>query len=215
MGGSADWVDAGTALILDGWMLPAAEYDPYEMMWNTTYQTSASNPGLIKIVEMYGANSPMAQFSLGKYDILIDVSDPELVVMEPQSTGNKLFTDGIMTIANSTYLYLQNGATKDQIVSKKLNCTYYKDENDYVIEFPATACVFNFGTEDWYQTKSQGGIILTPAEAAAAKHVTVSSKQFRSNVHAKAQRLAHPALAGTHKNVTAKKVSSVKFAKAK
>ena len=112
-------------------------------------------------------------------------------------------------------MYLQNGATKDQIVSKKLNCTYYKDENDYVIEFPATACVFNFGTEDWYQTKSQGGIILTPAEAAAAKHVTVSSKQFRSNVHAKAQRLAHPALAGTHKNVTAKKVSSVKFAKAK
>ena len=75
--------------------------------------------------------------------------------------------------------------------------------------------MFNFGTEDWYQTKSQGGIILTPAEAAAAKHVTVSSKQFRSTVHAKAQRLAHPALAGTHKNVTAKKVSSVKFAKAK
>lgn len=215
MGGSGDWVDAGTALILDGWMLPAAEYDPFEMMWSTTYQTSASNPGLIKIVEMYGANSPMAKFSLGKYDILIDVSDPELVVMEPQSTGNKLFTDGIMTIANSTYLYLQNGATKEQIVSKKLNCTYYKDENDYVIEFPVTACVFNFGTEDWYQTKSQAGFILTPAEAAAAKHVTVSSKQFRSTVHAKAQRLAHPALAGTHKNVTAKKVSYVKFGKAK
>ena len=215
MGGAGDWQDAGTALILDGWMLPAAEYDPYEMMWTTTYQTSPSNPGLIKIVEMYGASSPMAKFSLGKYDILIDVSDPELVVMEPQSTGNKLFTDGIMTIANSTYLYLQNGATKDQIVSKKLNCTYYKDENDYVIEFPATACVFNFGTEDWYQTKSQAGFILTPAEAAAAKHVTVSSKQFRSTVHAKAQRLAHPALAGTHKNVTAKKVSYVKFGKAK
>lgn len=215
MGGAGDWQDAGTALILDGWMLPAAEYDPFEMMWSTTYQTSASNPGLIKIVEMYGASSPMAKFSLGKYDILIDVSDPELVVMEPQSTGNKLFTDGIMTIANSTYLYLQNGATKEQIVSRNLNCTYYKDEGDYVIEFPATTCVFNFGTDDWYQTKSQGGIILTPSEAATAKHVNVSTKQFKATVHAKAQRLAHPALAGSHKNITAKKVSSVKFGKAK
>ncbi len=226
LGNAGDWETAGSAMIYDGWMLAASsQYDPSKYIWYVDYQLSPSNPGLVKLVSMYGASSPMADFSLGKFDIVVDASDPNYVIIEPQCTGNEMFSNGIAYISNAGYIYTEvGGNTKQQVIDAGLAATYTEEKEEdgsvtYMIEFPANSCFINFGGEDWYKTKSQGGILLMPESGedteALALNAKVSHKKVTSAVKASASKLHHPALVSAKKNVTAKKVSNIPFNKAK
>ncbi|MGM9846647.1 MAG: hypothetical protein ACI31F_01710 [Muribaculaceae bacterium] len=188
--GGSDWEDAGTAYIADGWLIGGAGYDPMTYVWETTYQTSASNPGVVRLVNLYGAEtSPVVNFATGKFDIDINISDPEFVIIEPQCTGNNFFEDGTAYISEADYCYVNiAGYTAEDVIGAGLNTTYDAAEGMITVN----KCFLNFGGADWYITKSQSLIQLVAGEVAASKSATVS-KSLKSATKGAGSRLNHVA----------------------
>lgn len=188
--GGSDWEDAGTAYIADGWLVGGAGLDPMSYVWETTFQTSPSNPGVVRLVNLYGAEtSPLINFASGNFDIDINISDPEFVTIEPQCTGNNFFEDGTAYISEADYCYVNfAGYTAEDIIGAGLNTTYDAAEGMITVKKP----FINFGADDWYSVKSQALIQLVPGEVAASKSATVS-KSLKSATKGAGSRLNHVA----------------------
>lgn len=186
--GGSDWEDAGTAYICDGWLVGGAGIDPFEYVWSTTYQTSASNPGVVRLVNPYGQESPLGDFAQqGSYDILIDISNPDFVIIEPQCTGNAFFEDGIAYIADGDYAYsVFGGYSPEDIIGAGLNSTYTADDGMITVN----KCFLNFGTDDWYTTKTKGMFQIVPGEVPASKGV-ISAKSLKSASKGAGSKLNH------------------------
>lgn len=196
--GGSDWETAGTAYVLDGWLIAGAGYTPSDYIWSVEYKTSASQPGLVKLVSLYGADSPVGNFSLGNYDIVVDASNANYVIIEPQCTGNEFFEDGVAYISNGYMYELLAGRSPEEIIAAGLNSTF--DAESGIISVPANTCFINFGGEDWYRTYEEGAFQLVPGEqAAATKHVGI--KRLASKAKGAGSRLDHPATWGVGRNI--------------
>ncbi|MGM9844221.1 MAG: hypothetical protein ACI30S_08375 [Muribaculaceae bacterium] len=196
--GGSDWETAGTAYVLDGWLLAGGGYTPSDYIWTVEYKTSASQPGLVKLVSLYGPETPLGNFALGNYDIVVDASNANYVIMEPQFTGNGFFEDGPAYISNGYMYELLLGKTPEEITAAGLNSTY--DAESGIITVPANTCFINFGGEDWYRTYEEGAFQLVPGEQTpATKHVGV--KRLASKVKGAGARLEHPATWGVSRSI--------------
>lgn len=161
--GGSEWENLGDCYILDGWMLSAAKNyaDQYqEMMWKCPIQRSTKKQGIYRLVQPYGPNSIMGNFAEpGVYNIEINATDVKNVYIEPQSTGNGFFSDGIMTIATA-------GALRE--LSEELRGTF----DGETFWFPATTCFVTFDGETYYSTRNAGGFQI--------ESVNEQSKSFKA-----------------------------------
>lgn len=102
------WLSHGWADFTDGFVIPAiwyyrrteSSFAPYTVeeytnmrMYQVEVQTAKENPNIIRIINPYGADSDFPFNSLNnvnpnlKYNIVIDATDHECVLITPQETG--------------------------------------------------------------------------------------------------------------------------------
>lgn len=161
--GGSEWETIGEAGILDGWMLSASsQYAPVyeEYTWFFPIQRSVKRPGIYRLIYPYGPSSPMGKWAeVGSYNIEINAEDPTDVYIEPQSTGNGMFSNGIMIIATAGYWY-------------NLKPEYRGTFEDGAFMFPAGTCFFTFdinsSVDDYYASQNKGGFQIMEDEAYTA-----------------------------------------------
>lgn len=163
--GGSEWETIGDAIILDGWMIGGSslstDYENY--LLECPVQHSTSRPGVYRLIQPYGPESILGNFAEpGIYNIEVNAEDPGNVYIEPQSTGNGWFSDGISTIATRGYFTDLDPDMRGTLV-------------DDLIMFPATTCMLTFNGEDWYSTRVEGGIMIERATPTAMSRKAVKS----------------------------------------
>lgn len=79
-----NWKDSGTALLIDGWILPALGIDQYSNKYEVPLQRHLVDENMYRLVDPYhvGPAAPYNQSKLKGY-IVFNVSDPKHVIVNP------------------------------------------------------------------------------------------------------------------------------------
>ena len=94
--GGDGWTLLGTGTMADGWVIPALTpqpgdyYSPSDYVFDVKIYESTANPGVYRIESPYTSeNFPFLSLNdnTTPHDIIIDASNPEFVVVEPQESG--------------------------------------------------------------------------------------------------------------------------------
>lgn len=116
------WNPLGKASFTDGFLFPGFVGDPAGNEWEVEIEERAGQPGMYRIIDPYtSAASPMAMYNNNVHSakIIIDATDPELVIMEPQYSGFSGMNNGTYWnyyIGNDAgVLAFSGGYLKDQI----------------------------------------------------------------------------------------------------
>ncbi len=164
--GGSEWETIGDAIILDGWMIggSATYADEYEkFLLQCPVQQSTRRTGIYRLIQPYGPESVLGNFAEpGIYNIEVNAEDPTNVFIEPQSTGNGFFADGVASIATSGYFTDLEPDMRGTL-------------EDDLIMFPATTCLLSFNGEDWYRTRKEGGILIERAATQAKSHKAIKT----------------------------------------
>lgn len=102
------WNTLGEAILVDGFLFPGYLGNPEGHGWKVTIEEKADEPGMLRLVDPYtNANSPLAAYNTNTHSakIIIDATDPELVIMVPQYSG----FSGVAEGSNWNY-YIGNDA---------------------------------------------------------------------------------------------------------
>ena len=169
--GGNEWEKIGNAYILDGWMMSAGSlkdnYDEY--VWMCPIERSTKRAGIYRLVQPYGPDSPMGNFALpGIYNIEINAEDPGNVFIEPQSTGNGWYSNGVMIILSRGY------------ITPNLKPEYRGVFEDGTFYFPAQTCLFCFDKYDeegLYMTQNEGIFQIDYASGTAAKFKAIKGSK--------------------------------------
>lgn len=136
--GISEWKPVGNAEYYDAWITAAFSFGSGEdkrgyldFPWNVEVLESITKPGLYALKAPYcstswvmnnDANRQYGDFQ--KVNILIDCTDPDFVIIEPQFTGYTLKAGAVGNdnaqsyyMANRAGLYLSNGETKEDIIA--------------------------------------------------------------------------------------------------
>lgn len=117
------WVDAGSAMFADAWMIPAAGVDPGQYAYEVAVEKNENIPGMYRLVNPY-LNSPMSNNDvLAEGFIAFSIADPEFVPVVPLSyCGFTASTQGgstkslLPTNFEGFFLYLYENLTKEDII---------------------------------------------------------------------------------------------------
>ena len=169
--GGNEWENIGNAYILDGWMMSAGSlkdnYDEY--VWMCPIERSTKRAGIYRLIQPYGPDSPMGNFALpGIYNIEINAEDPGNVFIEPQSTGNSWYSNGVMIILSRGY------------ITPNLKPEYRGVFEDGTFYFPAQTCLFCFDKYDeegLYMTQNEGIFQIDYASGTAAKFKAIKGSK--------------------------------------
>lgn len=90
----AKWTDAGTARLMDGWLIPGYDLDQAEYIYETRLEQDLSTPGRYRLVEPYGDASPLREANRNTSGgwIVFNVGDPDCVTVYPDVPSG--FNDG-------------------------------------------------------------------------------------------------------------------------
>lgn len=191
--GGAKWKEVGVCAIYDGFMLGASGNNPADYIWTVPVQENENEPGVYRLMSMYGTETPLGNFALGDgYNIVVNASDNNFIYIEPQFTGNAFFEDGAAYIANAAGLYLSRGNDKETIINAGIQMAT-RDGNE--ITFPAGTCMINFGGDKWYTSKSMAVLDFTFANGQSIGRKSVKSRKVANHKMSSGEiqaRLHHP-----------------------
>lgn len=147
--------------------LPEAEY-PVEVEQNV------DNPGLIRMVNAYGGNSPYAtstcyDFSQNYY-IELDIDDPDAVSMKHSPSIGLDYGYGRMGVWSRADRYFEQGKTKEEIRELEKDGLLFGTHKNNVITFPKDALLIEYPdvTTSRYWANSDGKWKLSFSEGQLA-----------------------------------------------
>ena len=117
------WTAIGEARYIDGFIFPGWYGDPENHGWNVVIEENSDQPGMYRLINPYAVvGNPMlsANSFEGNANILIDATDPDVVVITPQVSGFRGLTTGGVEkdyyIGNDAGILISDGVwTKDEI----------------------------------------------------------------------------------------------------
>ncbi len=151
-----EWIALGQGNMMDAWILYSFGADYYAQLY-IQIEENAKTPGLYRLVDVYGSDCVYGngygyfnQYNdnLERVDILVDATDPEYVVVQPQYSGWS-FPEGVCTDGDGnpvTDLYIctgnfyyerEEGLTKEQVKEQHPEAVGYVD--DMTITLPIAA----------------------------------------------------------------------------
>lgn len=120
--GLADWTEIATVTMIDGWITPVLKTngtdfdDPKDYPITTTIARNNNNPNLLLVMDpyVYGTGFPMQDDNTLGY-ILIDVTDPEFVLVTPGVFCGVYNGTDPVCCTNVEGFYIAQGANKSSI----------------------------------------------------------------------------------------------------
>ncbi len=175
------WASLGEGSISDGFIYQFwSEPIP---TWNVAMMESESTPGVFRLQNPYrSGNFPDADSSTdapgdGPWNIVIDCSDPNFVIIEPQGTGFLVGTEQYIANAAGYYTTVDDATkklTKAQVIANGWNDTYDAATRTITINHPM---ISGDGGSNWTKvweaiagganTNPQPAVIVLPAEGGA------------------------------------------------
>ncbi|MBO5242740.1 MAG: hypothetical protein J6B36_00710 [Muribaculaceae bacterium] len=118
------WVDAGSAMFADAWMIPGAGVDPGQYAYEVAVEKNENIPGMYRLVNPY-LNSPMSNNDpVAEGFIAFSIADPEFVPVVPLSyCGFTAALQGgttaslLPTNLEGYFLYFGDNYTKEEIIA--------------------------------------------------------------------------------------------------
>lgn len=149
-----EWDYLGTGTMVDGWVIPAlteGEYeynDPRDYEFEVEIFESSSTPGVYKISSPYTSEKfPFLNLNGNKdvaYDIVIDASDPEFVLVDPQISGFEHNNPGNKAdryavpyyISHAAKNFLDKGTSRSTIIDFGYGSTFDTEKGVITITSP-------------------------------------------------------------------------------
>lgn len=184
--GPKEWNDLGTASYTDGMLSCANGEDA--ISYDVPIQQNSENPALYRLINPYTNYWPAGNPQDEDYNITIDCSESDFVLIKHQFTGNWISEgreDYDALMCNAAYLYTtliadKNKKTQEQIIAEGLNDTF---ENG-VIKLPnATALtadsdgnLVDFMICSKFDWPGCEVVLPTESEAASANYAVAASR---------------------------------------
>lgn len=139
------WHDVGTATFQDGWYIPVLSIDQTqeESHYEVMLQQNDENPCLLRIVDPFHGDNPMAMYNKSNdfgY-IEFDITDPDHVVFTPVSAGmamNALDISEFYCYNSLTHAMLTQDKTAEEIISDPANADMlFSTFKDNVLTVPS------------------------------------------------------------------------------
>lgn len=171
------WASLGVGSMTDGFILPY--WGEPVATWPVNLKESEETPGLFRVENpyRYGNGYPAADASTdvagdGPWNIVIDCTDPNFVVVEPQATGFKVGTEQIIANAAGYYTTTDDATqklSKDQIIANGWNDTYDAATRTITINHPMLSGD-NGATwsKVWESAGFEAAKVVLPTEGAQA-----------------------------------------------
>ena len=86
----AVWTEKGEVTFVDGWITPGYKGNPEKCAWKVKYEELEGTPGLYRLVDpWHAAGCPVASINTNTTAayLVVDATDPEVVLIEPQYSG--------------------------------------------------------------------------------------------------------------------------------
>lgn len=160
-----DWVLLGTGSMSDGWVIPALTenndfYNPADYTFEVTIFEKADEPGIFKIKSPYTSDKfPFINLNgnlTQDYDIIIDASNHDFVVVDPQISGFEHNNPGIKAtryavpyyISNAGKYYYDDGNEIEDIIAYGFASTFDVENGVITIVNPQYGHMLSNGTLD-------------------------------------------------------------------
>lgn len=178
--GPKEWADMGQGQYTDGF-LGEDFFEEEAATYPVPVQQNIKNKNLYKIVQPYAAGTwPLGDASAKAGDMIIDVSDPDFVMIELQ----EIYSDaaGQLGACNAaamyTYGYIDKTLTRDEIINQGLNDTF-KDgvisiNHPAVLDYKQGQIYFL-----WNDPALTPGKLILPTEEEAAKAAAAPAETYR------------------------------------
>ena len=181
------WTLLGTGTMADGWVIPALTknpsefYNPADYVFDVDIFESTEKQGVYKISSPYtSAKFPFANLNGNKdvaYDIVIDASNPDFVIVEPQISGFEHNDPGTKAsryqvpyyISNAGKYYLDEGNAIEDIIAYGYASTFDIDNGIITIVKPQYGHEKGTGLDMGYDcsnTNSYTTVITLPAKTS-------------------------------------------------
>ncbi len=86
----AVWTEKGEVTFVDGWITPGYKGNPEKCAWKVKYEELEGTPGLYRLVDpWHAAGCPVGSINTNTTAayLVVDATDPEVVLIEPQYSG--------------------------------------------------------------------------------------------------------------------------------
>lgn len=166
------WKSLGQGGLFDVWSGYQSKDTGEPFVWYVEIQESETTPGLYRMVNPYGAGTPLSSLNTadGEAYIVFDATVPECITLEPQATGFATEEDGALSICNREGALYANGNSKEAIIANGAASTEI-DGGVIVLNQP----FFNYSIyapDGWYSWKGQ-----LPAEIYLPSALSVPAKR--------------------------------------
>lgn len=191
------WTNIGKGTWVDGFLYSGYLGNPKGHGWEVEIEESADKPGLYRMVNPYTvADCPLQYFNANTADtyVVIDATDPEIVVLQPQFSGFSAYTGGELWdfyIGNWVGTYVASGTDKnillqylsEEYVDKMANgvVTFKKPlfGSDNYADFGYQWTDENQNPVDWPARLYLPGATETPDPAdVEAESITLSQTEY-------------------------------------
>lgn len=152
-GTDPDWTYLGEGSMADGWIIPALTgypgtfYDPADYVFTVEISQNKSNPGLYKLHSPYTSEAfPFLNLNGNSepYDIIIDATDPQFVLVAPQISGFEHNSPGALAARYAAPYYIScagqyfydEGNSPEDITAYGYNSTFDVENGRIVINTP-------------------------------------------------------------------------------
>lgn len=188
------WASLGEGSITDGFVYQYWD-QPELPTWSVAMMESETEPGKFRLQNPYrSGNFPDADSSTdapgdGPWNIVIDCTDPNFVIIEPQATGFLVGTE--QYIANAAGYYTTSAAqklSKEQVIANGWNDTYDAATRTITINHPMiSGDAGSTWSKVWEETTAgsngnpRPAVIVLPgegAQAAPAKPISANKISF-------------------------------------
>lgn len=185
----ADWTLLGTGTMADGWVVPALTlspgefYNPADYIFDVLVYEKADTPGMYKIASPYTSQAfPFLSLNGNTstpYDIVIDATDPEFVLVQPQISGFEHNNPGAKAnryavpyyISNAAAYFLEDGNSRNDIIAYGYASTFDAATGKITINYPQYGHNTTSGLDMGYncgKTQPDPTVITLPSAAPGA-----------------------------------------------
>ena len=146
-GGGNNWNSLGYVDYTDAFICATfiMEGDNYPLTYSVEIQENANMKGYYRLVNPYGPDSPYGQMQGVTFDttqdyyLLIDATDPDMVILPESPQGINIGGTGYMTCSMMAYYWLQNGITQNELIEYGY---YGYVEDNAIMFFPTTLATY-------------------------------------------------------------------------
>ena len=186
-----EWNSVGKASYNDGWQGPRWYEDPQneQLFYEVDAYTNKKQPSLICLANVYGANTPFAEVNVATEPgyILIDTSDPDLVIVKNQIYSG--FSDedngGFYNYNLEGFLFYVQGVELEEVYNR-LDGAGYEISNLNGDEIKIYNCLFGISADmdagyAWQDQAGNGIEMTTTVRMPEGWTNGVESVEFDSN----------------------------------